>query len=102
MEEGGLKCDACSGSGGSVPGSHLRAFDDAWWVGAGGDGGACRGLGGKEYYTFGGLEGFTELGSYLGASKVKLWYSVCLQWPNIRLISLHTHLFTHHPPLFSQ
>lgn len=44
------------------------------------------------------LEGCTELGSYVGARKVKLWYSVCLQWPNIHLISLHARLFTP-PPL---
>ncbi len=27
---GGLKFDACSGSAGSVPRTHLGAFDDAW------------------------------------------------------------------------
>lgn len=29
---GALKCDALSGSGSSVPRSHLGAFDDAWRV----------------------------------------------------------------------
>lgn len=37
---------------------------------------------------FQGLEGCAELRSYLGASEFKLWYSVCLQWPNICLINL--------------
>lgn len=51
---------------------------------------------------FQGLEGCAELRSYPGAREFKLWYSVCLQWPNICLISLRARLFTHHPPFFSQ
>lgn len=63
--------------------------------------GGLRGPGAKNT-ILPGLEGCTWLESYPGANKVKLWYSVCLQWPNIHLISPHARLFTHHPPSFYQ
>ena len=46
-----------------------------------------------------GLEGCADPGTYCSAREVKLGNSVCLQWPNMHLISLCAHLFSHHPPL---
>lgn len=79
-----------------MPRSYLRAFDDARHREPGGSGlVGMRGTGGlgPGVLYFQGLEGSTEFGSYLGANKVKLWYSECLQLPNIPLISLRARLF---------
>lgn len=93
----GLKCDALSGSGGSVPRSYLRALDDALWVRAGEDGGN------QKHYTSRGQGAAQILTLRVNLEPVRLSSGiVCLQWPNIRLISLHACLFTHDPPCFSQ